>query len=166
MSEKTTGKSRKILFMGITALALILVVVLAIFGTLKVKDRLPGTGSDFIGAGGPLGDPRIRLNTSFYYSFEEPFVVPMGGSSRRQSFLRVSLAVKVEDQRTAQAIERHSPLIRSRINLMLREMTRAELQTPEGKQQLQVAAARVIRDVMGPDPLAIDGVLITDFVLQ
>lgn len=158
-----SGKSNKLLLIGGLVIGLAVVAALAVGGTLFFLDRVP-SGDEQTAA---MADAnQARLNTSYYYSFEQPFVVPLMSSDRRQRFMQISLAVKTESQGAALAIEKHMPLIKNNLNMLFSRQDYQTLQTPEGKLQLQLAAAEAVQGVVERENVRIDEVLITDFVMQ
>lgn len=162
MAEEQEGKSNKLILIGGLVVGLAIIAALAVGGTLFFLDRNSSDEetTSLLSSNGP------SLNTAFYYSFEEPFVAPLVSSDRRQRFMQISLAVKGQDQLTAQAIDKHMPLIKNNLNMLFIRQDYQTLQTPEGKQQLQMAAAEVVQKVVERENVRIDEVLITDFVMQ
>lgn len=162
MAEEQEGKSNKLILIGGLVVGLAIIAALAVGGTLFFLDR----NSSDEETTSLLSSNEPSLNTAFYYSFEEPFVAPLVSSDRRQRFMQISLAVKGQDQLTAQAIDKHMPRIKNNLNMLFIRQDYQTLQTLEGKQQLQMAAAEVVQKVVERENVRIDEVLITDFVMQ
>ncbi|MFK7159765.1 flagellar basal body-associated FliL family protein [Marinospirillum sp. MEB164] len=163
MAEEEGGKNKKLLLIGGLVVGLAIIAALAVGGTLFFLDRSSdenGERRSLI----PSSSQQIR--SAYYHAFEEPFVVPLMSSDRRQRFMQVSLAVRGENQAVTTAVERHLPLIKNNLNLLFSRQDYQTLQTPEGKIQLQMAAAEAIQSVLERENVRIDEVLITDFVLQ
>lgn len=162
MAEEEEKKS-KLLLIGGLVIGLIIVAALAVGGTLYFldSDSSAGEEQDLSSA-----SSKEAKSTSFYYSFQEPFVTPLISSDRRQRFLQTSLAIKTENQQIALAVEKHMPLLKNNLNRLFTKQDYQTMQTPEGKLQLQMSAFEVVQAVMEREGMTIDEVLITDFVMQ
>jgi len=156
-------KKNKLLLIGGLVVGLVIIGALAVGGTLYFLDRSPAEGEEQTEN---TADNKPTKSTSFYYSFEEPFVAPMVSSDRRQRFLQVSLAIKTESADIALAVEKHMPLLKNNLNILFTKQDYQTMQTPEGKLQLQMSAFEVVQQIMDRESMKIDEVLITDFVMQ
>jgi len=156
-------KKNKLLLIGGLVIGLAIVGALAVGGTLYFLDRDTAEGEEQ--SSSSSSDKPIK-STSFYYSFEEPFVAPMVSSDRRQRFMQISLAIKTESPDVALAVEKHMPLLKNNLNRLFTRQDYQTMQTPEGKLQLQMSAFEVVQEVMNRENMKIDEVLITDFVMQ
>ncbi len=156
-------KKNKLVLIGGLVVGLAIVGALAVGGTLYFLDREPSSGEE-VEASSP--NKKAAKSTSYYYSFQEPFVAPMVSSDRRQRFLQISLAIKTENQQIALAVEKHMPLLKNNLNMLFTKQDYQTMQTPEGKLQLQMSAFEVVQAVMDRESMKIDEVLITDFVMQ
>lgn len=156
-------KKNKLLLIGGLVVGLAIIGALAVGGTLYFLDRDSADGEP---ESASASNNKPTKSTSFYYSFEEPFVAPMVSSDRRQRFLQISLAIKTESADISLAVQKHMPLLKNNLNLLFTKQDYQTLQTPEGKLQLQMSAFETVQKVMDREKMKIDEVLITDFVMQ
>ncbi|GLR63916.1 flagellar basal body-associated FliL family protein [Marinospirillum insulare] len=156
-------KKNKLLLIGGLVIGLAIIGALAVGGTLYFLDREPSEDGE---QSTSATQDKPTKSTSFYYSFEEPFVAPMVSSDRRQRFMQTSLAIKTESADIALAVEKHMPLLKNNLNRLFTKQDYQTMQTPEGKLQLQMSAYEVVQEVMDRENMKIDEVLITDFVMQ
>lgn len=156
-------KKNKLILIGGLVVGLAIVGALAVGGTLYFLDRDGSAAEEQIAS---TTSKKTAKSTSYYYSFEEPFVAPMVSSDRRQRFLQISLAIKSESQEINLAVEKHMPLLKNNLNMLFTKQDYQTMQTPEGKLQLQMSAFEVVQAVMDREKMKIDEVLITDFVMQ
>ncbi len=156
-------KKNKLLLIGGLVVGLAIVGALAVGGTLYFLDKGPAESEEQTAS---ATSNKPTKSTSFYYSFEEPFVAPMVSSDRRQRFMQISLAIKTESTDIALAVEKHMPLLKNNLNRLFTKQDYQTMQTPEGKLQLQMSAFEVVQEVMDREKMKIDEVLITDFVMQ
>lgn len=103
-----------------------------------------------------------------YVGFEPPFVVNFdsGGKAR---FLQVAIQVMTRDPHVAEELEKHNPVIRNDVLLLLSNQDYSTLSSREGKEHLQHEALEAVRHVIetnGGEPEAVESVLFTSFVMQ
>lgn len=161
MSEEDSGNKNKLILIGGLVIGFILVAALAVGGTLFFLSGKPADEEDLVNA-----KQGAAKSTSFYYEFDQPFVVPLSASSGTQRFMRISLAIKSKDESVVSALENHSTLVRARLLSLFSRQQYKTMQTPEGKVQVQLEARRVVQDIVAQEGKQIDEVLITDFVMQ
>lgn len=97
-----------------------------------------------------------------------PFTVNLQGSPGQQNLLYIGLALKVGDLPTEALLKEHMPEVRSRLLMLMASQKADELITPAGKEALtaQILALFDTPLATPQPPLAIDGVLFSDFIVQ
>lgn len=157
-------KKSKVMLIGGLIVGLILLAALAVGGTLYFLDTKKDDESaeEVVVKSSKKG----LKSGSYYFTFDDAFVVPLVSSDRRQRMLQISLAVKTQNAQVALAMEKHMPLLRHKLNSLLTKQDYQTLQTPEGKLQLQMSAYAEVQEVMQLENMQVDEVLITDFVMQ
>lgn len=101
-----------------------------------------------------------------YIEMGDPFTVNVSGGNAR--FMQVGVEVMSRDPKAGDAVEKHMPVIRDRINTILGAQNAEEVRTTEGKQQLRKQILEDMRKVLEErygDP-AIEEVYFTKFVIQ
>lgn len=161
MSDTGSGKKNKIILIGGLVIGFILVAALAVGGTLFFLGGKQNPDEDLVNA-----KQNAAKSTSFYYEFQEPFVVPLAAASGTQRFMRISIAAKAKDEGVVVALERHATLVRARLLSLFSRQQYKTMQTPEGKIQIQLEARRVVQEIVEQEGKQIDEILITDFVMQ
>ncbi|GAB3671527.1 flagellar basal body-associated protein FliL [Salinisphaera aquimarina] len=96
----------------------------------------------------------------------EPFTINLQDDSGRVLYVRMSL--KVADDKTATYLNSYMPQVRNRILMTVSDQRADELVTSEGKQQLaSMLRERIAQPLAdGEDPIAVNDVLFTDFIVQ
>ena len=96
------------------------------------------------------------------------FVSTVLSDDERTHYLQAYVVAKSRDPLVAPALEKHMPLIVSRLNTMFSTQEFAKLSTLEGKQNLRSDATKLLQDIMRQriDIPGVDEVLFTNFVMQ
>jgi flagellar protein FliL len=86
----------------------------------------------------------------------------------QQHYLRVGLTLKLDDQKAQERINEHMPEIRSRILLALSNKHPDDLAPLDGKRALAKELVQLIEQPTdkGEEPLHVEDVLFTEFVVQ
>lgn len=97
-----------------------------------------------------------------------PFTVNLQGDPVGQRLLYIGLSLKVGDAATEALLKEHMPEVRSRLLMLMASQKASELITPAGKDALtaQILALFNTPLTSPQPPLAIDGVLFSDFIVQ
>jgi len=95
-----------------------------------------------------------------------PFTINLQDDSGRVLYVRMSL--KVADDKTAAYLTSYMPQVRNRILMTVSDQRADALVTSEGKQQLAATLRERIAQPLtaDDDPIAVDDVLFTDFIVQ
>jgi flagellar FliL protein len=98
----------------------------------------------------------------------EPMTVNLQSDDGEQHYLRIGLTLKLNDQKTQDHLTAHMPEIRSRVLLALSNKHPEDLAPLEGKQALAKELAALIEKPTEPgsEPVHVDDVLFTEFVVQ
>ena len=96
------------------------------------------------------------------------FVSTVLSDDERTHYLQAYVVAKSRDPLVAPALEKHMPLIVSRLNTMFSTQEFAKLSTLEGKQNLRSDATKLLQDIMRQriDIPGVEEVLFTNFVMQ
>ena len=96
------------------------------------------------------------------------FVSTVLSDDERTHYLQAYVVAKSRDPLVAPALEKHMPLIVSRLNTMFSTQEFAKLSTLEGKQNLRSDATKLLREIMQQriDIPGVEEVLFTNFVMQ
>jgi len=96
------------------------------------------------------------------------FVSTVLSDDERTHYLQAYVVAKSRDPLVAPALEKHMPLIVSRLNTMFSTQEFAKLSTLEGKQNLRSDATKLLQDLMQQriDIPGVEEVLFTNFVMQ
>jgi len=111
-------------------------------------------------AGKPSGPP-------IYYEIDPPFVVNLNGSNRIR-FLQASVELMSREEEVIAAVEKHMPLLRNNLLMILSSASLEEISTREGKEALREAALEELRSVLAAEgePSEVEEVYFTAFVVQ
>lgn len=97
-----------------------------------------------------------------------PFTVNLQGDPAGQRLLYIGLSLKVGDEATEALLKEHMPEVRSRLLMLMASQKASEMTTPTGKDALtaQILALFNMPLTSPQPPLAIEGVLFSDFIVQ
>lgn len=148
----------KTLWLVIMALALVIVTGVAIGGTyLFMNDGGKDVAEEQAQKAPPPKPVFVQI---------DPFTANL--QDARGRILYVRIALKVDDEPQASRLTEHMPQVRNRILMILTDSQADQLTTADGKQmlanKLQVAIAEPF--VADADPIGIQDVLFTDFIVQ
>jgi flagellar FliL protein len=104
---------------------------------------------------------------SFYDSLDPAFLANFTAGGR-QHYLQLSLSAMVRDEDGLAALHMHMPLVRNRIVMQLSAEQFEQLQTDEGRQQLQQKLLTAMQEIMTKETgkSHVEQVFFTGFVLQ
>lgn len=153
---------------------ILIAVILGVIGTgvvvwllLQKKNEL---GSDEAEGEQVQATQSVNLSSPPVFVPLDTFVVnlqPEGG----ERYLQVSMAVRVNNSKTGDALKNFMPEIRHRINLRLTGKLPSEINTPDGQENLAREIAADINGVLG-SPLTgganapVHSVLFNSFIIQ
>ena len=168
--EAPPKKGKKMLIIIISVLVLLIIVAGAIGaivlmkkgGSAEVEEVAPSTAVD-------LSKPPI-------FAALDTFTVNLR-SEEGERYLQAVIALRVADQKTADALKGFMPEIRHRINLLLSSKLPSEVQTIEGREALAMEILDSINESLGFPPLPpgapapvelppIQAVLFNSFIIQ
>ena len=158
-SEETPKSSKKLLIIIIAAAVILL--------------GGGGAGAFFLmGSDGDEVVEDVRLPAVYTHirtkSGRPMFVSTVLSDDERTHYLQAYVVAKSRDPLVAPALEKHMPLIVSRLNTMFSTQEFAKLSTLEGKQNLRSDATKLLREIMQQriDIPGVEEVLFTNFVMQ
>jgi flagellar FliL protein len=103
-----------------------------------------------------------------YSSLDPPFIVNLRGESRER-LLRTSITVLTAGKEVGEALEKHKPMIRNHVLLILAAQDPAGLLTAEGKTKVKAALLEELnkaQEELTGDDKGIEDLFFTDFVMQ
>lgn len=104
---------------------------------------------------------------AIYHEITPSFVVNLNdnGSVR---FLQASIQVMSREKKVIAGLERHTPLLRNNLLMLLSSASREDIATREGKEALREAALDEVRKVLDSEgePNAVEELYFTAFVVQ
>ena len=107
------------------------------------------------------------LKAPVYLEIEPPLVVNFQGPARIR-YVQVGVVVSSTDKRALDAVERHMPVIRNNLIMLLSDKTYEELNSREGKEQTRQEVLENVRQVLfeRTGEANVDAVYFTSFVMQ
>lgn len=102
-----------------------------------------------------------------YLAIEPALVVNFQGEGRVR-YVQVGVVVSSREQRAIDAIERHMPVIRNNLIMLLSDKTYEELNSSEGKEQARREVLETIQQVLldRTGEAGVEAVYFTSFVMQ
>jgi flagellar FliL protein len=104
---------------------------------------------------------------AIYVPFKPAFVVNYGGPGRLK-YIKTEISVRVQDSKTASAVQRHMPYLRNNIVMLLSAQTEEAVSSQEGKEVLRKAALEKVRELIHAEE-KLDGIIdlyFTAFLVQ
>ena len=185
----STKRSGKLLL--IILLVAVLLLILAVVGVGALMMMKKGTGGNSGGGNAPPAVPpppaapapsftsAIDLTNPPVFVQLDPFIVNLRAREGEEShYLQTDIVLRVNDQKTADALKGWMPEIRNRINLILTSKTLLDTQNDLSHQQVQNEILRELNTLFGvplPPPEVptiqaplgpIQGVLFVSFIVQ
>lgn len=164
--DEKKGKS------GVMRIVLIVVVALLVVGVSITTTLLLMGGSDK--EGGDAGDEKsekaaeaAKPKPVFYKTLEPPFVVNFEDKGHVR-FLQVGIDVMVNDELMLPEIDKHMPVIRNNIVLLLSSQGYADISSREGKEKLRADTLKEIQQILQKrtGKPGVEEVYFTSFVIQ
>ncbi len=102
-----------------------------------------------------------------YHTLEPAFVLNFEGKSPAR-YMQIAIALMSKQEATLAELEKHAPVIRNRILLLLSNQKYVELITPEGKKKLKLEIKETVEKVIQKKSkkLHINAVYFTSFIMQ
>lgn len=102
-----------------------------------------------------------------YHEIEPPFVVNLNGDGSVR-FLQASVEIMSRDKEVIAAVDRHLPLVRNNLLMLMSSASMEEIASREGKEALRQAALKEVRNVLGSEgePNQVEQLYFTAFVVQ
>lgn len=162
-----SGSGSKKTLIIIIVIVLVAVAV-SIGGTLYVLGFFDSSTTDALASDDPEAAVAVdKPPAAIYFPIKPAFVVNFP-SRGRQRYLQVDVTVLTRDIAIFDAMQRHMPLIKNRMNMLMSGEVYEELQTDEGKELLRQKSLQALQEIMqaevGSD--GVEEVLFTNFVMQ
>jgi len=152
-------------------LVIVLLILLCSAGSAAGAYFLLGSGKldNLLGSSAEAGTAAapVKSPTPLFVPIS-PFTVNLQGSPGEQRLLYIGLALKVGNAATEALLKEHMPEVRSRLLMLMASQKAEELVTPAGKEALTAQILGLFNAPLTTPqaPLAIDGVLFSDFIVQ
>ncbi len=175
---KKSGSKKKFLWIGLGVAGVLLIVGLSIGLTLM----LAGGGSADSGEGeGDAAEKEARGEESEgkessgkpgdtrYIPLKPPFVVNFAAqSSSTARFLQITMEVSTRDEAVVADIEKHMPVIRNNLVLLLSSQDQQEISSREGKEKLRGEVLAEIQRILKKrtGKVGVEDIYFTSFVMQ
>jgi flagellar FliL protein len=82
-----------------------------------------------------------------YVSVKPAFVVNYGGEGKLR-YMKAEISLRVEDVSSANAVRHHMPLVRDSLVKLFSRQTDADIDTPNGKEELRLKALKSVQDAV------------------
>lgn len=157
---------------GVMRIVLIVVVALLVIGVSITTTLLlmGGSDKDKGEAGEEKGEKAMEAakpKPVFYKTLEPPFVVNFEDQGHVR-FLQVGIDVMVNDELMVPEIDKHMPVIRNNIVLLLSSQGYADISSREGKEKLRAQTLSEIQAILKKrtGKPGVEEVYFTSFVIQ
>lgn len=171
------AKKKKLIVLGAIAVVLLLVAgggtwfALSSFGNKEAAPAVAEGKAEEHGKDADKGATDAHeeghSKASFYDSLDPAFLANFTAGGR-QHYLQISLTAMARDEEAIAALHTHMPLVRNRIVMQLSAEQFEQLQTDEGRLQLQQKLLAAIQEIMTKETGKphIEQVFFTNFVMQ
>jgi flagellar protein FliL len=148
------------------ALKLVIIIVVAV---LVMGGAGAGVLYFVMGSDAPQSDQATaELNRPLIYRALEPELLGNIDGPGRIRFVQVGVVMALRDPKVIEAVDRHSPVIRNDLIMLLSDKTYEQLNTAEGKETTRLEMLETIRNVLERntgDP-GVESIYFTSFVMQ
>lgn len=155
-------KSSKKLFIIIGAVVVIIIVAATLYfmGVFSPGDS--AEGDEVVEK--VEEEPAVE---ALYHALKPEFIINFT-NSRSAKLLQVSVTVLSNKQSAIDALDKHAPMIRNNLLMLLSGQDPAHLRTDEGKVELRAAVSESIQEVLEKQTgsKGIEDVFFTEFVMQ
>ena len=164
--ESSGGSPMKlIMVMIIGGVLLVAVSIGGVFFMMKSMGMLDGKGG---GGGHKEEHAASSEKPAIYFPLEPAFVANFKDRGRTR-FLQVTMDVMATDQKIIDELQKHMPLIRNNILILLSKQDGELLQSGEGKEKVREVILKELQEVMTEKTgmvKTVEDVYITSFVTQ
>jgi flagellar FliL protein len=166
------AKKKKMMVLGAVALLLLLVAgggtwfALKSFGGKEASEPAAEGGNHDAGEA-KQEEAHGEAKAAFYDALEPAFLANFMVNGR-QHYLQLAITVMARDEDAIAALNTHMPLVRNRIVMQLSGEVFENLQTDEGRVQLQQKLLAAIQEILTKETgkPGIEQVFFTNFVMQ
>ncbi|GMR08244.1 MAG: hypothetical protein BMS9Abin26_1249 [Gammaproteobacteria bacterium] len=175
---KKPGSKKKFLWIGLGVVGVLLVVGLSIGLTLMLAggDSTDGAeGGDEVTENSAKGEESEKKESSGktgetqYVPLKPPFVVNFASqASSTAKFLQITMEVSTRDESVVADIEKHMPVIRNNLVLLLSSQDQQEISSREGKEKLRGEVLAEIQRILKKrtGKVGVEDIYFTSFVMQ
>lgn len=144
-------------------------VIIILVSALVLSGAVGGTLYFLLAGGAPAGsEAREAPLPPLIYKPLEPELVGNIEGPGRVRFVQVGLVMAARDPTVMQAVDRHIPVIRNDLLMLLSGKTYEQLNSPEGKEKTRQEMLETIRNVLEARAgnAGIESIYFTSFVMQ
>jgi flagellar protein FliL len=173
ISVDETGKSKKKLMImisgGVVLLAIIVGAGLYFTGVFEgEKETVTAESADSEQDGSEENDTNseAEMAVSIYHALTPPFMVNF--STGNIKIVKVAISLMAKDEQVIDEVEKHDPVIRNNILMLLSAQDPESLKTADGKALLQKGIKEEVNKVLTERkvPPKVEEVFFTDLVMQ
>ncbi len=119
------------------------------------------------GANPERAEQAAQRRPPIYYGMDPAFVTNVSGTGGRR-FMQVSVQLMARDPEVIAAVERHEPVVRNDLTMLLSDQTLESVDTTRGKEELRQEALQAIRGILraNDEPDDLENLFFTSFIVQ
>jgi len=153
------GQTKLVLIMIIGAVVLVLASTGGIFFLLKSMGMLNGGGH---------GGDNIPMDAPAIYHPLEPAFITNFKERGRTRYLQAEIQVMTRDPKVVEDLDKHMPVIRNNLLMLLGSQSAETLQSPEGREELRQKALEEVQKILKEETgkKGIEALYFTSFVMQ
>jgi flagellar FliL protein len=104
---------------------------------------------------------------AIYFAFDPPLIVNFE-DQQAVRFLQVTIEIMARDQDVIEAVQKHAPIIRNNLMLLMSDRDYHTLMTRDGKEKLRQEALKEVQSVLKHETghAGVENLLFTSFVVQ
>ena len=170
VAAEAAGKKKKMFLLGGVVAALLLISgggTWALLHFLNDKPKVEAA-ADATKPEEKKAEPAKPSHEPALYLQLEPTFVANFTVNGRQHYLQLAVAVLAREESAVESMQKHMPLIRNRLVMLLSGESFEQLQTDEGRLRLQEKLLTAIREILQKETgkADIEQVLFTNFVMS
>lgn len=170
---EAAARKKKVIMLAVIGVVLLIVAgggtwfALRSLGGAKESPAAAETKTEEHAPAAEAADDKSAHKESFYETLEPAFLANYQAGGKAH-YLQLSLALMARDEAAMEAVKAHMPLLRNRVVMLLSGEIFEQLQTDEGRVQLQQKLLAAIQEILQKETgkPQIEQVYFTSFVMQ
>lgn len=168
---EAAARKKKLVMLAIIGVVLLLIAGGGTWFALRLlggDKEIPAETKAEEHAPAQVADEAKGAHKESFYEVLEPAFLANYQSAGRTHYLQLSLAVMARNEAGMEAVKTHMPLLRNRIVMLLSGEVFEQLQTDEGRTQLQQKLLTALQEILQKETgkPQIEQVFFTSFVIQ